>query len=136
MKLDRRRKLFVKFLVGFLVGYFVVNSVIHASKSANPTLFDQNLSKVLFNEVRIACVVNTGPINHRTKAIYVKKTWGQKCNKLFFVSTEHDPELNPIVVPLNDSRNILRQKVRAGFLHVHDNHLDEIDWLLKADDDK
>jgi hypothetical protein len=136
MRLNRRVTFFIKFFVGFQVGYFVLALVVHVFKPATNTAIDQKLAEILFNEVRIACLVNTMKENHKTRAIYIKRTWGRKCNKLFFITSEHDPELNTIVVPLNETKTMLRKKIRAAFLHVYENHLDEFDWLLKADDDK
>lgn len=42
----------------------------------------------LAKDIRILCWVLTQPNNHKVKAIHVKKTWGQRCTKLLFMSTE------------------------------------------------
>lgn len=47
-----------------------------------------SLAEQLHGEVRVLCFVLTSPSNHRTKAVHVMNTWGTRCNKLLFMSTE------------------------------------------------
>lgn len=137
-----RIKRCTSFLIGLLSGIFVfilsrnvlepsLRHFIRASQAYN-----QQLSDHLFNDVKVACIVVTNPASHRTKAIYIKNTWGKRCNKLFFVTTQEDSELDTIVLPLNESKSTLRKKIKGSFLHVHDFFFNDFDWLLKADDDK
>lgn len=96
----------------------------------NGTLADQ-----MFNEVKVLCMVITQPENHKTKAIYVKNTWGKRCNKLLFMSSAHDSVLDPIVLDIPENRTFQWRKTRESFQYVYNNHLDDADWFLKADDD-
>ena len=43
----------------------------------------------LFEEVRVVCWVMTRPETHQKKAIHVKATWGKRCNKLIFMSSQN-----------------------------------------------
>ena len=47
-----------------------------------------SLATNLTKEVRVLCWIMTNPKNHKTKAIHVKETWGQRCNILLFMSSE------------------------------------------------
>ena len=98
--------------------------------SYNTTVADK-----LFNEIKILCIVLTFPENHKTKAIHVKNTWGNKCNKLIFLSTEDDAELEAIALPIEDYYANLWGKVKLGFELVYEKYLDEYDWFVKGDDD-
>lgn len=135
------------FLVGFAIGTFFMTKMF-LTREVEPVLshvstlvlkkklYDESLATELFHEVRIFCLVMTNPDNHRNKADYVKRTWGKRCNKLLFITTQEDDELDTIVVPIEESRKALRRKTKTGFLYAHDNHLNDYDWFLKADDDR
>ncbi|XP_053958307.1 glycoprotein-N-acetylgalactosamine 3-beta-galactosyltransferase 1-like [Anastrepha ludens] len=97
---------------------------------------DENrLAAQLYNETRVLCWVLTSPINHAKKAIHVKKTWGKRCNRLLFMSTETDDELESIKLPVKEGRGNLWNKTREAMKYIYDNHFDDADWFLKADDD-
>lgn len=99
--------------------------------------FDESLSKTLYNDVKILCMVMTHPKNHQKKAIHIKNTWGRRCNKLLFMSSEEDSVLETIVLPVEkETRDNLWNKTKASFQYVHDNYLEEYAWFVKADDDK
>ena len=58
--------------------------------SSNETLHRGNSKGALelASQVRILCWIMTQPENHYKKAIHVKRTWGKRCNKLIFISSE------------------------------------------------
>ena len=141
------------FSVGFLIGssvilipfFFYVDhksttrlklSQDFHSKEKFQEPYNDSLSKFLFDEVKVLCMVMTHPNNHRKKAIHVKNTWGQRCNKLIFISSERDILLDTVALPIEESRDGLWNKTKLGFQYLHDNFLDEFDWFMKADDDK
>lgn len=100
------------------------------------TPYDESLSAQLFEKVKILCMVMTHPENHKTKAVHIKNTWGRRCNKLLFISSEDDDELEVAVIHFNESRDILWNKTRESFKYLYAHHLYDFDWFMKADDDK
>lgn len=98
-------------------------------------LYESELAKNLFNEVKIVCWVLMTPKNHKTRAIHVKNTWGRRCNKLLFMSTEEDPDLPAIKLPVEDGKGHFWKKTRQSLEYVYKHHFNDGDWFLKADDD-
>ncbi|XP_023036447.1 glycoprotein-N-acetylgalactosamine 3-beta-galactosyltransferase 1 [Drosophila willistoni] len=94
-----------------------------------------DLASLLYNETRVFCMVLTMPKSHATKAAGVKRTWGKRCNKLIFLSSEDDAELGAVNLHVKEKRGNLYAKVRAGFAYVHEHYGEDYDWYLKADDD-
>lgn len=94
------------------------------------------LSTKLYNEVRILCWILTTPKNHRTRAIHVKRTWGKRCNKLIFMSTQYDKSLDTIKLNVsNDKPNMTWGKTKRAFQYIYEKYRNDADWFLKADDD-
>ncbi|XP_061390589.1 glycoprotein-N-acetylgalactosamine 3-beta-galactosyltransferase 1-like [Musca vetustissima] len=89
----------------------------------------------LFNTTRVLCWIVTNPANHLTKAIHIRHTWGRRCNKLLFISSEADDILQTIQLPVAEGRDYLWFKTKMGLKYIYDNHIDDADWFLKADDD-
>lgn len=98
-------------------------------------LYNETLAEKLYNEVRILCFVMTIPDNHKKKAIFVKKLWGSRCNKLLFFSTSADTEINSIALPVKEGRGTLWDKTKNAFQYVFKHHFNDAEWFLKADDD-
>merc|ERR1711902_477257 len=84
---------------------------------------------------RILCWIMTHPSNHQSKAVHVRHTWGSHCDKLIFMSTEEDENLGSIKLDVDNGRDGLWDKVKLAFKYVYENHFDDFDWFLKADDD-
>lgn len=100
--------------------------------SFEPTL---GATSDLHDEVRILCWVLTHDINHKTKAQAVKDTWGKRCNKLLFISTSADDNLDIVLVNVTEDRRYLWGKTKQGLQQVYEAHGNDYDWFLKADDD-
>lgn len=100
-------------------------------------LYDVKLADKLYDEVKVLCWVMISPKFHHTRGIHIKNTWGRRCNKLLFMSSTHDPEIESIALPMVDKITHLWTKARKAFqyIHDHDELLKNFDWFLKADDD-
>ncbi|CRL06198.1 CLUMA_CG018901, isoform A [Clunio marinus] len=89
----------------------------------------------LYDEVKVLCWVLTHPPNHNTKAYAVRDTWGKRCNKIVFISTMDDDNLDVLLVNVTEDRNNLWGKTKQGLQQVYENYGNDYDWFLKADDD-
>lgn len=133
------------FCIGFIIGsmmmtktFFEGNSLpsYRLQSNSKESKYEEFLSKQLIDEIKVLCMIMTYPDNHRTRADHVKKTWGKRCTKLLFITSEEDDQLDTLLIPeVYESRMALRNKSKKAFLYAHDNYLDDFDWFLKADDD-
>ncbi|XP_013115380.2 glycoprotein-N-acetylgalactosamine 3-beta-galactosyltransferase 1 [Stomoxys calcitrans] len=89
----------------------------------------------LFNTTRVLCWIITQPENHMTRAIHIRRTWGQRCNKLIFISTQEDERLPTISMPIEEGQEQVWNKTRLALKYIYDHHLNDADWFLKAEDD-
>ena len=85
---------------------------------------------------RVLCWVLTTGGAHEKKAKHVKATWGKRCDKLLFVSSEANATLPAIKFEgFKESRDTLWGKTVRAFKYVYEHYKDEADWFMKADDD-
>ncbi|XP_057379261.1 LOW QUALITY PROTEIN: glycoprotein-N-acetylgalactosamine 3-beta-galactosyltransferase 1-like [Daphnia carinata] len=94
-----------------------------------------DLAREMFTKIRVLCWIMTAPRNHWKKARHVKNTWGKRCNKLVFVSTETDNRLPTVKIAAVEGYDNLWGKTREAFRYVWEHYREEADWFLKADDD-
>ncbi|XP_042888170.1 glycoprotein-N-acetylgalactosamine 3-beta-galactosyltransferase 1-like [Penaeus japonicus] len=92
-------------------------------------------AKRLYREVRVLCWVLMYPGAHDTKAKPIKATWGKRCNKLIFMSTEDDPSIGAVDVGSLEGYKKLWNKTRSALKYIYNNHLEDFEWFLKADSD-
>ncbi|KRG03028.1 uncharacterized protein Dmoj_GI25533 [Drosophila mojavensis] len=112
------------------VGISNLDVIEHEHPHDNTSVADQ-----LKSEVRLLCWVMTNPNNHKKKARHVKRTWGKRCNKLIFMSSAKDEELDSVALPIGEGRNNLWSKTREAYKYIYEHHINDADWFLKADDD-
>ncbi|XP_004534047.1 glycoprotein-N-acetylgalactosamine 3-beta-galactosyltransferase 1 [Ceratitis capitata] len=96
-----------------------------------------SLQQQLGERVRVLCMVLTSPDQHASHAKHVKATWGKRCTRLIFLSSEADEELGAVAVVEREADNYddLWNKTREGFRYAYEQYYDDYDWFVKADDD-
>ncbi|EMP42688.1 Glycoprotein-N-acetylgalactosamine 3-beta-galactosyltransferase 1-B [Chelonia mydas] len=77
----------------------------------------------------------TGPSNLETKARHVQATWARHCNVVLFMSSVRDDGFPAVGLDTKEGRDQLYWKTIRAFQYVHQHHLEQADWFLKADDD-
>lgn len=147
-------KNFLSLLTGVLLGISLSAIIIYPNKIAtmikpqakvikylmkenlNVNRYNSSMANDLSKNIRVLCWILTTPENHKTKAIHVNKTWGKKCNKLLFMSSEFDQNIEGLVaLPVKEGRGTLWDKTRSALQYIYYHHFEEADWFLKADDD-
>ncbi|TFK03557.1 Glycoprotein-N-acetylgalactosamine 3-beta-galactosyltransferase 1-B [Platysternon megacephalum] len=96
---------------------------------------DNATAAELYSKVRILCWVMTGPSNLETKARHVQATWVRHCNVVLFMSSVRDDGFPTVGLDAKEGRDQLYWKTIRAFQYVHQHHLEQADWFLKADDD-
>ncbi|ROT72050.1 Glycoprotein-N-acetylgalactosamine 3-beta-galactosyltransferase 1 [Penaeus vannamei] len=87
-------------------------------------------AKRLYRDVRVFCWVLMYPGAHDTQARHIKATWGKRCNKLVFMSTEDDPSVGAIDVGSLEGYTKLWNKTRSALKYIYKNHLEEFEYVL------
>lgn len=99
-----------------------------------PTAANRSSAISSSHTTRILCWIMTGPKNLESRTRHIRESWAKRCNKVLYISSV---ETNFPTVGLNvsEGRNNLYWKTIRAFQYIHQHHLDEADWFLKADDD-
>ena len=96
---------------------------------------------------RICCLILTSPKSFLTRAKAVNATWGPRCDQYYFITEVLNASLTAEQVniskqlPIAPIKNIahgydhLTQKSTLAFLFAYEQHFNDFDWFVKADDD-
>ena len=96
---------------------------------------DDHVSKEMAEEVRVLCWVMTSQKTLYEKAIHVRDTWAKRCNIMLFMSDVDDLDFPAVGLGTGLGRSHLTAKTMRAFEYLFQNHFDDADWFLKADDD-
>ncbi|XP_068159287.1 glycoprotein-N-acetylgalactosamine 3-beta-galactosyltransferase 1 [Drosophila tropicalis] len=96
---------------------------------------NETLAQQLEREVRVLCWVLTTPKYHKSRAVHIQRTWGKRCNKIYFMTSAPDDELETVILSKPDKYEVLWGKTKEAFTYLYENKFDEADWFMKADDD-
>lgn len=80
-------------VIGFTISFLTMTYFLESDITSPLNMVDRHTEVIdiqkgaLYDDVRVLCWVMTNPTNHWTKAQFVKRTWGRRCNILLFMST-------------------------------------------------
>lgn len=89
-------------------------------------------------KLRLLCWVLTGPATILDRGKAIEETWGRRCNKLLFMTSEKDKSAidGRISLPgVREGRQGLPMKSQLAWLYVWTNFGQDYEWFYKADDD-
>ena len=137
----------VSFLLGFYTrpytGTGIATTTTTLIRQESPSVYVQvgdQQPKQNLNGGKILCMVLTSPLRLQNWAVDgVESTWGQRCDKLVFVSSKKVENISSNLVidcQCTEGYDYLWGKVKNGFRFVH-KHFNQgnYDWFVKADDD-
>ncbi|XP_041664020.1 glycoprotein-N-acetylgalactosamine 3-beta-galactosyltransferase 1-like [Cheilinus undulatus] len=142
------------FLIGLLVGYLSLRlmfdsnilseHVFHslrdakngAKYSARHVHTDETKGTTLDSaqSLRILCWIMTGPEYIESRTRHIRATWAQRCDKVLYMSSVQT-DFPTVGLNVSEGRDELHWKTIRAFQYIHQHHLDEANWFLKADDD-
>ncbi|KAA8579173.1 hypothetical protein FQN60_014597, partial [Etheostoma spectabile] len=83
---------------------------------------------------RVLCWIMTGPKNLESRTKHIRETWAKRCNQVLYMSSVKT-DFPTVALNVSEGRDNLYWKTIRAFQYVHQHHLDQADWFLKADDD-
>ncbi|PVD29929.1 hypothetical protein C0Q70_09188 [Pomacea canaliculata] len=96
---------------------------------------DDLVAKDLTKKHPVLCWVMTSPTTLDKKAVHVRNTWAKRCNTALFMSSQWNASFPTIGLNVSEGRQHLTAKTMKAFYYIYENHFNDADWFLKADDD-
>ncbi|XP_059178835.1 glycoprotein-N-acetylgalactosamine 3-beta-galactosyltransferase 1-like [Physella acuta] len=96
---------------------------------------DDSISRKFANDVRVLIWVMTSPENLPVKAKAVKDTWARHGQLVLYFSSVDNKTFPAIGLNVSEGRKHLMAKTSKAFRYVYENHFNDADWFMKADDD-
>uniref|UniRef100_A0A3B1IYD0 Glycoprotein-N-acetylgalactosamine 3-beta-galactosyltransferase 1 n=1 Tax=Astyanax mexicanus TaxID=7994 RepID=A0A3B1IYD0_ASTMX len=132
------------FLGGIAAGFFMLNTSISflTTNKVNEILspitpitnVDISVATNLTQRVRLLCWILTAPQFLESRAKHVNAAWAKRCNIVLYMSSENS-DFPTVKLNVSEGRDQLYWKTIRAFQYLHQHHLDDADWFLKADDD-
>ncbi|XP_015257639.1 PREDICTED: glycoprotein-N-acetylgalactosamine 3-beta-galactosyltransferase 1 [Cyprinodon variegatus] len=133
-------------MTGFLCLHSLLNSMVSVEKVSvrkgalhalavhtEPSKKD-NSAGGFSNSSRILCWILTGPKNLESRTKHLKQTWTKHCHRVLYMSSVKT-DFPTVGLNVSEGRENLYWKTIRAFQYIHQHHMDEADWFLKADDD-
>ncbi|KAK6189790.1 hypothetical protein SNE40_001783 [Patella caerulea] len=111
------------------------NNSMEGKNKTFTSIVEVNDALRLETKVRVLCWIMTSPKTLYKKCKAVKETWGKRCNKVLFFSSQTDANFPAIGLNVSEGRQHLTEKTMMAFTYIYHNHLNDADWFMKADDD-
>ncbi|KAH8418796.1 hypothetical protein KR222_005962, partial [Zaprionus bogoriensis] len=89
------------------------------------------------NNSRILCLIVPGSLH--SQAVHIERTWGRRCSKLLFATTETQAVVGAAAagaaaLPAKQRHSSSWAKTRARLQHVHKQYYRQFDWFLSVPD--
>ncbi|KAM9737207.1 LOW QUALITY PROTEIN: glycoprotein-N-acetylgalactosamine 3-beta-galactosyltransferase 1 [Menidia menidia] len=127
------------FTVGFVTGFLSVYSILDANNWLKEPPKPGGGVQYLHtggnqSGPRVLCWVMTGPRFLESRARHIRETWARRCPAVLYMSSQSS-DFPTVGLNVSEGRENLYWKTIRAFQHIHQHHLLQFDWFLKADDD-
>ncbi|XP_059178832.1 glycoprotein-N-acetylgalactosamine 3-beta-galactosyltransferase 1-B-like isoform X1 [Physella acuta] len=96
---------------------------------------DESTSRKLADDVRVLVWVMTSPSHLPVQAKAVKDTWARHGQLVLYFSSIDNKTFPAIGLNVSEGREHLTAKTMKAFRYIYENHFNDADWFVKADDD-
>ncbi|XP_029022834.1 glycoprotein-N-acetylgalactosamine 3-beta-galactosyltransferase 1 [Betta splendens] len=86
------------------------------------------------NGARVLCWIMTGPKNIESRVRHIRQSWAQRCGTVLYMSSV-ETDFPTVGLNVSEGRENLYWKTIRALQYIHQHHLNDADWFLKADDD-